>query len=66
MFRSTGLMRLVVQPGEGLDGRVDHHDSQNKGEKVRRFGLLIPGQKLKAVPDAEKDQRNAGGAKKTP
>jgi len=39
----AGLMELVVQPRERLDGRINHHDGQNKGEKVRRFRLLVFG-----------------------
>ncbi len=39
------LVKLVVQPRERFDGRINHHDGQDEGENVRRLRLLVLGQK---------------------
>src|ERR1017187_6930801 len=54
-------MNLVVQPRERLDRRVNHHDGQNEGEKVRLFRLLVLGEKLHGVLNVKKHERDAGG-----
>jgi len=50
------LVKLVVQPRERLDGRVNHHDGEDKHEEIRRLGPLVGRQALH-IKENQRDPR---------
>jgi hypothetical protein len=54
----AGLVKLVVQAREGLDGRINHHDREDEREEIRRLGPLVGRQALRI----KKHQRDPHGS----
>ena len=52
----AGLVKLVVQPRERLNGRINHHDGEEEHEEIRRLGPLVRRQFL-YIKENQRDSR---------